>query len=775
MPTRGAALAAASIWLFCAAGCNKSPANRGSGGESPTPEVVASPAPTAAERLEKPFHPTTAGHLQMANRLAELAAEVDEHNPYLGSGGVAAAEQQLADLPPNAGDRELLKAQVILGVRLLDQGREEEAIARLTEAVDLAKSLGDRLPRELYAQAEFYLAVAHFRFGETQNCCLRFTEDSCLLPIRGQGVHSDERGSRQAIVHLAEVLQNVAPFSERYLESVWLLNLAYMTLGEHPAQVPASYLIPAERFAASGRLPRFHNLAPALGVDELSGCGAAIVDDFDGDGLYDLMVSSWELRDSIHVYRNRGAEGLADVTAESGLAGFPGGLNMVQADYDNDGDVDVYVLRGAWCGENGLHPNSLLANRGDGAFVDVTYEAGLGEHAFPTQTAAWGDYDLDGDLDLYVGAEPAGDAEAISRLYRNKGDGTFVDVTATAGVANRRFAKGVLWGDVDADRYPDLIVSNYHAANRVYLNQRDGTFRDAAVELGIVGGEVSFPIAACDFDNNGALDLLVATYGGRVTEVAKYYAGAANVAGRSQLFLNDGTGRFRDQAVEFGLTEPTLAMGINFGDLDNDGWLDFYLGTGNPEYHQLIPNKMYRGVDGESFEDVSVAGGFSHLQKGHAIAFADFDRDGDADVFEQMGGAYPGDKFKDALYENPGFGAAWLGVRLVGTKSNRCAIGARIKAEFQDAGRARVVHRWVNSGGSFGGAPLEQLLGLGGAERVDRLEIYWPASDETQVFTNVAIGRHLEIVESAEDYQVLQRPAFRFSHAPRLQSPPPGG
>ena len=156
-------------------------------------------------------------------------------------------------------------------------------------------------------------------------------------------------------------------------------------------------------------------------------------------------------------------------------------------------------------------------------------------------------------------------------------------------------------------------------------------------------------------------------------------------------------------------------MAGNFGDLDNDGYLDFYLGTGYPDYEALMPNVMYRNRRGTGFADVTSAGGFGHLQKGHGIAFADLDNDGDQDVFEQMGGFLPGDKYFNVAFENPGFGNHWIGVELVGVRSNRSAIGARIRAEVVENGRRRSIYKHVNSGGSFGANPLRQTIGLGEA------------------------------------------------------------
>ena len=159
-------------------------------------------------------------------------------------------------------------------------------------------------------------------------------------------------------------------------------------------------------------------------------------------------------------------------------------------------------------------------------------------------------------------------------------------------------------------------------------------------------------------------------------------------------------------------------MGANFGDLDNDGYPDFYLGTGYPTFDAIGPNVMYRNDGGESFSDVTFSGGFGHIQKGHGVAFGDLDRDGDQDIFVQMGGFYPGDGFPNALFENPGHGGRWLSVRLEGTESNRAGIGARIRIDVEEDGRMRTVYAHVGSGGSFGASSIEQEIGLGRASRI---------------------------------------------------------
>jgi hypothetical protein len=209
-------------------------------------------------------------------------------------------------------------------------------------------------------------------------------------------------------------------------------------------------------------------------------------------------------------------------------------------------------------------------------------------------------------------------------------------------------------------------------------------------------------------------------------------------AEQPRLYRNMHDGTFRDVTSEVHLDRAILTMGASFGDLDNDGWLDIYLGTGDSTYESLLPNRMFRNDNGRSFQDVTTAGDFGHLQKGHGVAFADLRHSGFEDIFEEMGGAQPGDSFQSALYQNPGNHNHWITLELEGVRSNRAAFGARIDVAVKSpSGTLRHIFRTVGFGSSFGGNPLEQHIGIGAATTVAEITITWPASGITDRIHNI--------------------------------------
>jgi hypothetical protein len=274
----------------------------------------------------------------------------------------------------------------------------------------------------------------------------------------------------------------------------------------------------------------------------------------------------------------------------------------------------------------------------------------------------------------------------------------------------------------------------------------------------------SFPAWFFDFDNDGWLDLFVCGYGVKdVGVVAKDYLGLPHNGERSRLYRNNHNGTFRDVTKEAGLYKVLLGMAANFGDLDNDGWLDFYLGTGDPDLSTIIPNRMFRNDGGRRFQDLTASGGFGHLQKGHGIAFGDLNNDGDQDIYASIGGAYQGDFYRNVLFENPGHGNNWLKLKLVGTKSNRAAIGARIKVTVKTADGERGIYKTVNSGGSFGANPLRQEIGLGQAKTISEVEIFWPKSGTKQTFSDLQINHAYQIREDSVQATDLQLRSFSLA------------
>src|SRR6266550_2256919 len=298
-----------------------------------------------------------------------------------------------------------------------------------------------------------------------------------------------------------------------------------------------------------------------------------------------------------------------------------------------------------------------------------------------------------------------------SCLFHNRGDGTFEDISHSAGVDRVAVTKGVAAADYDNDGYTDLYVSNLTGNNFLYHNNHDGTFTEVAQQAGVQQPWTSFAAWFFDYDNDGWPDLFVTSYYMSVEETVRTYLGLPHNAETLKLYRNLGNGKFQDVTKQVGLDRVYAPMGSNFGDVDNDA---------------------------------------------------------DEDLFAEIGGATPGDAHTFRLFENPGNGNDWISLHLVGVKTNRAAIGARIKVTVENQGHGtRSIYRTVSSGGSFGASPLQQHIGLGKSARILNLEIWWPTSNTRQNFTNVGKNLFLEIQEFAKDYAHLERKPFRLGGARR--------
>jgi hypothetical protein len=266
----------------------------------------------------------------------------------------------------------------------------------------------------------------------------------------------------------------------------------------------------------------------------------------------------------------------------------------------------------------------------------------------------------------------------------------------------------------------------------------------------------------------------VTSYYISVEESLRSYLGLEHNAETLKLYKNQGDGTFRDVTEQVGLDKVFMPMGGNFGDIDNDGFLDLYLGTGNPSYASLLPNVLLHNKEGKFFLDVTASSGTGELHKGHGIAFADIDNDGDEDILTEIGGAEPGDRHAIRLFENPGNDNDWINLHLIGVKSNRSAIGTRIKVTVENPGKGRrSLYRTVGSGGSFGASPLQQHIGLGKAARIIDLEIWWPSSNTRQNFSGIEKNQSIEVTEFAKTFTTVQRQSFRLGGSKRAATSTP--
>ncbi|MEO3407262.1 CRTAC1 family protein [Mucilaginibacter sp. CAU 1740] len=655
---------------------------------------------------------------------------------------------------------------------LLKAGREQQS-------VDAYQKLIEKLDPMSLDQLMPSIGIAYMRLGERTNCMLNHTGSSCIFPIKDDGIHKIRTGSKTAIDVYKEIL-NIHPND---LESRWLLNIAYMTLGDYPQKVPKKFLIPNLNRDSAVYTKPFVDIAGSLGLNINGRAGGAITDDFNNDGYLDIITSGWDLSDRMHYFQNNKDGTFSDKTEQAGLKEITGGLNIQQMDFNNDGFLDIFVLRGAWItNEFGNQPSSLLKNNGDGTFTDVTIPAGL-LFFHPTQTATWADFNNDGWLDVFVGTEsvsssPNGNVSNCM-LFINNHNGSFTNIADKAHCDISAFVKGVVAGDYDNDGKPDLFISTMNGRKYLLHNvSKDGqvNFEDVTVKAGVDNTERTFTTWFFDYDNDGWQDLEVSDY--NFDHALSYYSAAEALgrpvpnAGNVFLYHNNHDGTFTNVTKQAGLDKVVYSMGGNFGDIDNDGYLDMYFGTGNPDFKSLVPNKFFKNIEGKRFADITSSSRMGNLQKGHGVAFADLRNRGYQDIFAQMGGAYIGDSYTSSLYLNPGNDNNWVSLKLEGVKANKAAIGSSIKLTFTENGTKRSVYKTVSSGGSFGSSPLRQEIGIGKAQKIDDIEIKWAGSGTIQHFKNILPCQFLSITEGVDNYKVTLLAKLTFINKQGLMCMP---
>jgi tetratricopeptide (TPR) repeat protein len=509
-----------------------------------------------------------------------------------------------------------------------------------------------------------------------------------------------------------DVLPTASPLRPMRL---WNLRLAYLAQhGTYPGNLASHYTISVASPPSEATV-HFSDIAEAAGVAKLDrGRGVAWAD-FDRDGSLDLFTVG--IQTSHGLYLQRG-EGFLSASERAGLRDVRGGWSALAADYDSDGDLDLYVTRDAW---EGAATNSLYENDGQAHFVDRAVDAGV-EDLADSFTAAWGDVDADGWLDLYVADGITGSA-AANKLFLNNGSGGFSEKANERGVDDRSKSLGVAFGDYDSDGDLDLYVANVAGPNRLYRN--DGRrFAEVAASAGVErpsnGSYVPFFF---DSDSDGDLDLFVSAMAYYEDFIESATRNTTSYRSRAHLYRNDGGDRFHEHAAEAGLARAYGAMGAGFGDVDSDGLIDIYLANGGPIMARFEPNALFVH-QGDAYVDVAADAGVDNLGKGHGVAFADYDADGDLDFYVGLGGHYPGDLWPNSLYRNEGVTSHWLSIVLQGRDPNRHAVGAQVVVYSGDHTQRAEVH----SGGGFGSSDSFALeFGLAARTRVDSLRIFWPS------------------------------------------------
>ena len=517
---------------------------------------------------------------------------------------------------------------------------------------------------------------------------------------------------REAIADGVEAMQ-ADPSNERARASMWLASKA---LGAYPDSVPVSSRMELKVGYAETRV-RFEDIAAKIGMDKICAGRGTAVFDFNNDGLLDIVITAAHA--GCTLYRNNGDGTFTDVSVGSGLDGCINAFVVIAGDYDNDGFVDLFVTRqGFYYGNCALYHNN-----GDGTFTDVTVQAGVQTWG-PAYTASFVDYDCDGHLDLFIAFNLGGmfDRRLKNRLFHNNGDGTFRDVTEQSGLDSVFTTIGSCWGDYNNDGYPDLFVSSGLGRPQLFRNNGNGTFTDVSTEAGLTEFVVGTTCFFADYNNDGWLDIVQYSWSDHEDVIYTMRNGTGPGDGAPLVvYHNNGNGTFTAKNRELGLDGCWGTMAGNYGDVNNDGYIDLLLGNGSPRMERLEPFVLLEN-EGGKFRNTTFAAGLPFWGKSHGTNCADLFGDGRMSIIIACGGGYPGDLLMTAVHcpvELPG---NYLNVRLVGTKSNRDGNGARITVV---SGAMRQM-REVTHGSSFGCLPLEQHFGLGEAAVVDSVEIRWP-------------------------------------------------
>jgi hypothetical protein len=608
------------------------------------------------------------------------------------------------------------------------------------------------------------IAIARFRNSEQLNCQLGANANSCIFPFTGNAVHLLADDAKQSRAILLQLLHN----NQHDEVSRWLLNIENSAIGYPVDSIPVAYRMNMSKYEAPVSFKPFNNVAIDAGVSASGLAGGAATEDFNHDGLMDIVVSSCGLYDPLRLFINKGNGTFEEQTKQAGLDGITGGLNLTTCDYNNDGWIDIFLMRGGWMEGYGNFPNSLLQNNGNGTFTDVTIQAGL-YSLHPTHSSVWVDFNHDGWVDAFVGHETSDTADLhYSEFYINNRNGTFTECAEQAGLRISQFVKGTGFTDIDNDGWADIYVSVFGGKNILLKNNGVSKnniphFTDVTQQAGVEEPIFSFSVFSTDINNDGWDDLFAQGYMQEdiISDVASGYLGK-KTASRPYVYINQKNGTYTDQSQQYHLLRSIQGMGLNFGDIDNDGYPDIYCGTGNPDFKALFPNVLLHNVNGKYFEDVTMQTRTGNLQKGHGIAFCDIDNDGDEDIYEDLGGFFKADIGNNMLFENPGTGNNYIGLLLSGCKSDKSCVGARIEIIITEAGKQRHIYKTVCTGGSFGSNSYRQLIGIGKTFMVDQINIYYPTTGIRQTFKNTIANKYYQVNECFNVLTELKLRQFQF-------------
>ena len=521
----------------------------------------------------------------------------------------------------------------------------------------------------------------------------------------------------------------------------WLWLSAQQTGGYSDSVAPALRMEAKDGFHPTA--VTLEDVAARIGLDKTSGGRGSAVIDCDGNGYLDVVFAG--AHSGCSLFRNRGDGTFVDASIGSGLDRCVYAFAVAAGDYNNDGLSDLYISSLGFFNGRGR----LMHNNGDGTFTDVTQDAGL-ETWGPGFTATWVDYDGDGHLDLYLANNLGGlfDRKTPNRLFHNNGDGTFTDVTQDAGLTTPWTSIGAAWGDFRNVGLSDLFVSNLGRA-QLFRNNGDGTFTDVSREAGVDAPANGTAAVVCDIDDDGWLDIIQFTYSRPDDSIYTLRNGRGPRDGSPlRVFRNNRDGTFTNISAQLGITGCWGTMSANAGDFDNDGHLDLFLGNGDPAMDRTEASVILASDGRGQFRNVTFAAGLPFTGKGHGINMADLAGDGRLHLMVASGGLYPGDLLTNTVYRPTELPGNYLNVRLVGTISNRDAIGARMA--LSAGGRAQ--HRLVSGGSSFGCLPLEQHFGLGRTATAEALEIRWP-SGRSQHLANPPVNTTIRIVEGVDGWE----------------------